>query len=192
MTISSDKPGKYVMNYDCDKANSEATKWVLSTDGTITNPHFKLVLTAHGTENGTSLTAETNVNAATQGWKAGDDIEPTVTSTEGYNDLCLESYNHNTLLWIQNSADYKLDRCITSHGQSSEEPIVIRKCEGSVNQRWVFKYDGTILNPNMHPTLVMDVRDSNQSLKQIILYPRNGNPYQQWVYFFSVHGCHAS
>ncbi|TQD75455.1 hypothetical protein C1H46_039004 [Malus baccata] len=187
MTISSDKPRKYVMNYECDKANSEATKWVLSTDGTIINPHFGLVLTAHGTENGTSLIAETNVNDATQGWKTGDDVEPTMTSTEGQQAEATMSTRDGT---IQENNDHS--RCITSHGQSSEEPIVICKCEGSVNQRWVFKYDGTILNPNMHPTLVMDVRDSNQSLEHVILYPRNGNPYQQWVYSFSVHGCHAS
>nr|GFC69790.1 ribosome-inactivating protein [Tanacetum cinerariifolium] len=46
------------------------------------------------------------------------------------------------------------------------------------NQRWA---DDTILNPNAR--LVMDVRSSDVSLQDIILYQPTGNPNKKWLAF---------
>ncbi|GJT44422.1 hypothetical protein Tco_0953137 [Tanacetum coccineum] len=51
--------------------------------------------------------------------------------------------------------------------------IILLKCQGLGDQRWTFMTDGTILNPNAR--LVMDVRNNDVSLQEIILYQLNGN-----------------
>ncbi|XP_058223283.1 ribosome-inactivating protein SNAI-like [Rhododendron vialii] len=69
--------------------------------------------------------------------------------------------------------------CLTSDGHSSSAVIIILRCQGVGNQRWVFNADGTISYPNAK--LVMNVKNSDVSLHQIILYQPNGNPSQQWL-----------
>nr|GFA42665.1 ribosome-inactivating protein [Tanacetum cinerariifolium] len=65
---------------------------------------------------------------------------------------------------------------IDSH--ESLDSIILLKCQGWGNQRWA---DDTILNPNAR--LVMDVRSSDVSLQDIILYQPTGNPNKKWLAF---------
>ena len=196
MTTYGYSAGSYVMIYDCDTAVPDATKWAFSTDGSITNPRSGLVLTAQSAAQGTTLTVETNIHAARQGWSGGD-VEPTVTSIMGYKDMCLQANNDNTRVWLESCEKGKQQQrwafysdgtirvnssrnlCLTSDGHSSGVVIIILECQGWGNQRWVFKNDGSILNPNAK--LVMDVKNNDVSLHLIILSAPTGNLNQQWI-----------
>ncbi|KAG5543116.1 hypothetical protein RHGRI_016012 [Rhododendron griersonianum] len=201
MTTYSYSPGVYVMIFNCGTAVQDATKWSLSSDGTITNPRSGLVLTANQAAQGTTLTVETNVHAARQGWRVvGEEVNPTVTTIIGLNDLCMQANNDNSRVWLESCVDSSQQQqwalygdgtirvnsnhnlCLTSDGHSSLDVIIILRCQGWADQRWVFKSDGTILNPNTK--LVMDVKDSDVSLHQIILYQPTGNPNQRWLPYF--------
>ncbi|KAI8548689.1 hypothetical protein RHMOL_Rhmol07G0293500 [Rhododendron molle] len=201
MTTSDYKIGAYVMIYDCETAKPDATKWSLSSDGTITNPRTGLVLTADKSGEGTTLTLETNIHAARQGWRVGETVNPTVTTIIGFTDLCMQANsNENSGVWLESCVDGRQqqqwalygdgtvrvhsnrDLCLSSNSHFSSALIIILRCQGWGNQRWVFNADGTILNPNAK--LVMDVKDSNVSLRQIILYQPTGNANQQWLSFF--------
>ncbi|KAM2913800.1 hypothetical protein COP2_044410 [Malus domestica] len=198
---STSSPKNYVMIYNCTTAVPEATKWALSTDGTITHRRSGLVLTAHEATQGTTLTIATNSHSPKQGWRVADDVEPTVTSIIGYSDMCLTANDDKSRVWMEycvpskNQQQWALysegtirvnsDRtlCVTSNGHNSSNVIIILKCElKRGDQRWVFKTDGSILNPNAE--LVMDVKNSDVYLRQIILYPYYGTPNQQWLPFF--------
>nr|O22415.1 RecName: Full=Ribosome-inactivating protein SNAIf; AltName: Full=Agglutinin I; Contains: RecName: Full=SNAIf-A chain; AltName: Full=rRNA N-glycosidase; Contains: RecName: Full=Linker peptide; Contains: RecName: Full=SNAIf-B chain; Contains: RecName: Full=TrSNAIf; Flags: Precursor [Sambucus nigra]AAC49989.1 type 2 ribosome-inactivating protein SNAIf precursor [Sambucus nigra] len=185
-----------VMIYDCNTVPPEATKWVVSTDGTITNPRSGLVLTAPQAAEGTALSLENNIHAARQGWTVGD-VEPLVTFIVGYKQMCLTENGENNFVWLEDCVLNRVEQewalygdgtirvnsnrslCVTSEDHEPSDLIVILKCEGSGNQRWVFNTNGTISNPNAK--LVMDVAQSNVSLRKIILYPPTGNPNQQWI-----------
>ncbi|KAF7113331.1 hypothetical protein RHSIM_RhsimUnG0137100 [Rhododendron simsii] len=192
MTAYGYSPGDYVMIFDCETAVQDATKWSLSTDGTITNHHSGLVLTANEPAWGTTLTVETNIHAASQGWRVVEEVYPTVTTIIGFNDLCMQTNNDNTRVWLESCVDRRQQQqwalygdgtirvnsdhnlCLTSDGHSSSDVIIVLRCQGWGNQRWVFHTDGTILNPNAK--LVMDVRRSDVSLRQIILYQTYREP----------------
>ncbi|XP_058220732.1 ribosome-inactivating protein PMRIPt-like [Rhododendron vialii] len=202
MTTYGYSPGVYITIFNCGTAAQNATKWSLSSDGTITNPHSGLVLTANQAAQGTILTVETNVHAASQGWRVlGEEVNPTVTTIIGFNDLCMQANNDNSRVWLESCVDSRQQQqwalygdgtirvnsdhnlCLTSDGHSSLDVIIILRCQGWGNQRWVFNStDGTILNPNAK--LVMDVKESNVSLRQIILYQPTGNPNQRWLPYF--------
>nr|Q9M654.1 RecName: Full=Ribosome-inactivating protein PMRIPm; Contains: RecName: Full=PMRIPm A chain; AltName: Full=rRNA N-glycosidase; Contains: RecName: Full=Linker peptide; Contains: RecName: Full=PMRIPm B chain; Flags: Precursor [Polygonatum multiflorum]AAF37218.1 ribosome inactivating protein RIPm [Polygonatum multiflorum] len=204
MTAYGFKHGEYVMIYDCDTAIAGANKWVVSIDGTITNPISGLVLTAPRGATGTTLLVEKNVHAARQCWRVGDDVEPIVTKIVGFQEKCLEAnYLENTNVsrytkvflddcvldrqqqrWALYSdgtirADSDRSLRVTADGHRSLDSIIILACKGWGNQRWVFNTDGTILNPNAK--LVMDVKDSDVSLLQIILHQSTGKPNQKWL-----------
>nr|AAN05009.1 ribosome-inactivating protein [Binary vector pGV4945] len=195
MTTYGYSPGNYVMIFNCRTAVPDATKWVVSIDGSITNPRSGLVLTALQAAHGTTLTVNTNTHSARQGWSVGDDVQPIVTYIVGFKDMCLQ--RNSTRVWLEDCAvdrqqqrwalysdgtirvDSDRSLCVTSNGHSSRDVIIILTCDGRGNQRWVFNTDGTILNPNAQ--LVMDVRGSDVALRQIILYQPTGNPNQQWM-----------
>ncbi|CAK9139812.1 unnamed protein product, partial [Ilex paraguariensis] len=197
MTTYGYSHGHYVMIFDCSTAVPDATKWVVSIDGSITNPRSGLVLTAPDATKGTTLLVENNIHDARQGWSVGEHVEPTVTFIVGYKEMCLQANNEHNHVWLEDCVFNRLQQrwalysdgtirvdsdhslCVTSDGHSSSDVIIILKCQGWGNQRWVFNTDGTILNPNAK--LVMDVRRSNVSLRQIILYQPTGNPNQQWL-----------
>nr|AFO70213.1 ricin B lectin domain protein II [Camellia sinensis] len=72
------------------------------------------------------------------------------------------------------------DVCVTSNNHFQGTNIIIVSCSyGWSSQRWVFTNDGAILN--LYNGMVMDVKDSNPILQQIILWPFNGNPNQKWL-----------
>ncbi|XP_010922360.1 ricin [Elaeis guineensis] len=189
-------PGSYVMIYDCTTAVTDATRWEVWDNGTIINPRSALVLSAESGNSGTTLTVETNIYASRQGWLASNNTQPFVASIVGFMDLCLET--DGTGVWVGNCASNKVeqkwalyadgsirpqqnqDRCLTSNDLLQGTNITVVSCSpGSSGQRWVFTNDGTILN--LKQGLVMDVKGSDPSLKQIILWPFTGNPNQKWL-----------
>nr|P93543.1 RecName: Full=Ribosome-inactivating protein SNAI'; Contains: RecName: Full=SNAI' A chain; AltName: Full=rRNA N-glycosidase; Contains: RecName: Full=Linker peptide; Contains: RecName: Full=SNAI' B chain; Flags: Precursor [Sambucus nigra]AAC49754.1 Neu5Ac alpha-2,6-gal/galNAc-binding type 2 ribosome-inactivating protein precusor [Sambucus nigra] len=188
-----------VMIYNCKVVPPESTKWVVSIDGTITNPRSGLVLTAPKAAEGTLVSLEKNVHAARQGWIVGN-VEPLVTFIVGYEQMCLETNPGNNdvslgdcsvksaskvdqkwALYGDGTIRVNNDRslCVTSEGKSSNEPIIILKCLGWANQRWVFNTDGTISNPDSK--LVMHVDQNDVPLRKIILSHPSGTSNQQWI-----------
>lgn len=202
MTAYGYSQGDYVMIFNCRTAVPDATKWAVSIDGSITNPRSGLVLTAPQAAQGTTLLVVKNTHSAKQSWSVGDDVEPIVTYIVGFKDMCLQG--NSTRVWLEDCAvdrqqqrwalysdgtirvDSDRSLCVTSNGHSSSDVVIILACDGRGNQRWVFNStDGTILNPNAR--LVMDVRQSNVALRQIILYQPTGNPNQKWMTMTCTH-----
>nr|AAC49672.1 precursor ribosome inactivating protein [Sambucus nigra] len=193
LTNSGDSSGNYAMIYNCDTAIRDATKWVLSIDGTITHRLSGLVLTAPQAAQGTTLLLQKNIHAASQGWIVGN-VVPLVTFIVGYNQMCLRANTQNNPLWLEDCVLNRREQMWALYGDgtirvnsdrslcvshSSSDLIIILKCQGSSNQRWVFNTNGTISNPNAK--LVMEVRQSDVSLRQIIIYHPTGNLNQQWI-----------
>lgn len=193
-------PGNYIMIYDCDAAVREATQWTLYNAGTIMNPRSGLVIAAETSTQGTVLTVAEDNNSSRQAWSAGKFTQPTINYISGFQEMCLQANGANARVWLANCvigteprqqwalygdrtirlySDHTL--CVTSDGHESLDRIILLKCQGWGNQRWTFMADGTILNPNAR--LVMDVRESDVSLQEIILYQPTGNPSQNWLAF---------
>ncbi|XP_027347553.1 abrin-a-like [Abrus precatorius] len=192
-------PGNYVMIYDCNSAVLEATYWEIWDNGTIINPRSGLVLSAESSSMGGTLTVQTNDYRMRQGWRTGNDTSPFVTSIVGYLDLCMEA--HGSKVWVADCDSNKKEQqwalypdgsirpvqstnnCLTSGAHDQGVTIVIMGCSNAwASQRWVFKNDGTIYS--LFDDMVMDVRQSNPSLKEIILWPYTGKPNQIWLTAF--------
>ncbi|XP_010905315.1 ricin-like [Elaeis guineensis] len=191
------KAGSYVMIYDCTTAETAATLWEVWDNGTIINPRSALVLTAPSGDSGTTLTVETNIYASRQGWLASNNTLPFVTSIISFMDLCMETDTTN--VWLANCTTDKIEQkwaiyadgsvrsqqnqeeaCLTSNGHSEGAIITIADCKnGWASQRWSFTTEGTILN--LYNGYVIDVKESNPSLRQIILWSFTGNPSQKWL-----------
>nr|AAR25548.1 lectin precursor [Viscum album] len=188
--------GVYVMIFDCNTAVREATLWQIWGNGTIINPRSNLVLGAASGSSGTTLTVQTQVYSLGQGWLAGNDTAPREVTIYGFRDLCMEA--NGASVWVETCGSSKenqnwalygdgsirpkqnQDQCLTSQGDSVSTVINIVSCSaGSSGQRWVFTNEGTILN--LKNGLVMDVAQSNPSLRRIIIYPATGNPNQMWL-----------
>lgn len=191
-------PGNYIMIYDCDLAVREASQWFLYNAGTIMNPKSGLVIAAESSTQGTTLTVAEDNNSSRQAWSPGNYTQPTITYITGFGEMCLQGNGANNRVWLANCVFRTEPRqqwalygdgtirlysdstlCVTSDGHSSSDSIILLRCQGWGNQRWTFMPDGTILNPNAR--LVMDVRQSNVSLQNIILYQPTGNPNQFWL-----------
>ncbi|KAJ0971764.1 hypothetical protein J5N97_019723 [Dioscorea zingiberensis] len=196
MTAYGYRPGEYVMIFDCNTAVREAKIWKIWDNGTIINPKSALVLGADSGSSGTTLNVQTNTYSAAQGWLPSNDTAPREVTIYGFRDLCMEANGAN--VWIETCASSKQqqkwalygdgsirpkqnqDQCLTTGNDSSGTVITIVSCSaGSSGQRWVFTNEGTILNLNNG--LVMDVRASDPSLRQIIIYPSTGKPNQMWL-----------
>nr|ATY37423.1 ribosome-inactivating protein precursor [Sambucus ebulus] len=196
LTNSGGSYGNSAVIYNCDTAIPGATKWVLSIDGTITNPASGLVLTAPQAAQGTTLLLQNNVHAASQSWSVGN-VKPLVTFIVGYNQMCSQGNTENNPVRLEDCVLNRSEQkwalygdgtirvnsnrslCVTTEGHSTSDLIIILKCQGLSNQRWVFNTNGTISNPNAK--LVMEVRQSNVSLRQVIIYHPTGNANQQWI-----------
>ncbi|RWR91461.1 type 2 ribosome-inactivating protein [Cinnamomum micranthum f. kanehirae] len=120
-----------------------------------------------------------------------------VTSIVGFNDLCMQA--NGEAVWVvqcesseaeQTWAVYpdgsiwpqqNRDRCLTSSDNHSKgRIIIISGCSsGSEGQRWVFMNVGTILN--LKNGMVMEVKGSDPSLHQIIIWEVTENPNQKWL-----------
>ncbi|XP_027351670.1 abrin-a-like [Abrus precatorius] len=192
-------PGNYVMIYDCTSAVTEATYWEIWDNGTIINPKSGLVLSAESSAMGGKLTVQKNDYRMRQGWRTGNDTSPFVTSIVGYSDLCMEAHGSN--MWLADCDSKKKEQqwalypdgsirpvqntnnCLTSEAHKREATIVMMGCRNAwASQRWVFKNDGTIYS--LYDDMVMDVKRSDPSLKQIILWSYTGNPNQIWLTLF--------
>nr|QAU19548.1 ebulin I [Sambucus ebulus] len=196
MTANGLNSGSSIMTFNCDTAVENATKWALPIDGSIINPSSGRVITAPSAASRTTLLLDNNIHAASQGWTVSNDVQPIVTSIVGYNETCLQANGENNRVWMEDCEITSLQQqwvlfgdrtirvnsdrglCVTSNGYSSKDLIIILKCQGLASQSWLFNSDGTIVNLNA--TLVMDVKQSDVSLRQIIIVPPTGNPNQQW------------
>lgn len=204
MVASNTSPqNNVVVVHSCDDSQviNATKKWLLTPDGNIINQHSGLALTARSSRWFTILTLESSTYSTSQGWRPGDDVSPIVASIVGLNDMCLQGNGDGGRVWLEKCIVGKEEQswalysdgsirvsgdrglCVTFDGNNSmDRLVVIRKCEGSSNQRWVFKADGSILNPNS--TLVMDVKEANVNLQQIVLNRSTGSANQKWVILF--------
>nr|AAB25434.1 abrin-a B-chain=toxic lectin [Abrus precatorius, seeds, Peptide, 268 aa] [Abrus precatorius]prf//1908235A abrin a:SUBUNIT=B chain [Abrus precatorius] len=192
-------PGSYVMIYDCTTAVAAATYWELWDNGTIINPKSALVLSAESSSMGGTLTVQTNEYLMRQGWRTGNNTSPFVTSISGYSDLCMQAQGSN--VWMADCDSNKKEQqwalytdgsirsvqntnnCLTSKDHKQGSTILLMGCSnGWASQRWVFKNDGSIYS--LYDDMVMDVKGSDPSLKQIILWPYTGKPNQIWLTLF--------
>uniref|UniRef100_Q06077 Abrin-b n=1 Tax=Abrus precatorius TaxID=3816 RepID=ABRB_ABRPR len=199
LTTEGYAPGNYVMIYDCTSAVAEATYWEIWDNGTIINPKSALVLSAESSSMGGTLTVQTNEYLMRQGWRTGNNTSPFVTSISGYSDLCMQAQGSN--VWLAYCDNNKKEQqwalytdgsirsvqntnnCLTSKDHKQGSPIVLMACSnGWASQRWLFRNDGSIYN--LHDDMVMDVKRSDPSLKEIILHPYHGKPNQIWLTLF--------
>ncbi|EEF30196.1 ricin-agglutinin family protein [Ricinus communis] len=199
LTIYKSSPGKHVMIYNCTTATVGATRWQIWDNRTIINPISGLVLAATSGNSGTTLTVQTNIYAVSQGWLPSNNTQPFVTSIVGLNDLCLQA--NTGKVWLDECTSEKAeqqwalyadgsirpqqnqDNCLTSDANIRETIVKTLSCStASSGQRWMFKNDGTIWN--LYNGLVLDVKRSDPTLKQIIIYPFHGNPNQIWFPLF--------
>nr|AAN86131.1 dimeric lectin SNAld precursor [Sambucus nigra] len=196
MTANGFNSGSYIMIFDCSSATEDATKWDVTIDGSIINLSSVLVMTSPSRASGTALVLDNNILAASQGWTVSNGVQPNVTLIVGYNNMCLKANGENNKVWMENCVSTSVqqqwvlfgdrtirvnsnrDLCLTSSGHVSKDIIISFKCQGLLTQRWFFKSDGSIVNPNT--TLVMDVKGSDVSLREIIIFPATGNPNQKW------------
>nr|ABW23505.1 prepropulchellin III [Abrus pulchellus subsp. tenuiflorus] len=191
--------GNSVVIYDCSSAVPEATYWEIWDNGTIINPKSSLVLSAESSSMGGTLTVQENDYRMRQGWRTGNDTSPFVTSIAGYSNLCMEA--HGTNVWMADCDSNKKEQqwalypdgsirpvqntnnCLTSDEHKQGATIVMMGYSNAwASQRWVFRNDGTIYN--LYDDMVMDVRRSDPSLKQIILWSYTGKPNQIWLTLF--------
>nr|prf ricin D Ala chain [Ricinus communis] len=187
--------GVYVMIYDCNTAATTADREIWN-NGTIINPRSSLVLAATSGNSGTTLTVQTNIYAVSQGPLFTNNTQPWVTTIVGLYGLCLQANSGQVV--IEDSCSEKAeqqwalyasgninpqqrrDNCLTSDSNIRETVVKILSCgPASSGERWMFKNDGTILN--LYSGLVLDVRASDPSLKQIILYPLWGHDPNQLI-----------
>ncbi|KAK9911618.1 hypothetical protein M0R45_035514 [Rubus argutus] len=185
----------YVIITNCTTATSSATKWALSSDGTISNPSSGLVLTAMTSAAGTNLMVETNAVTPLQGWTAGENVNARVCIIKGYGNECwtavsgsnvglegcVVSKNDEQYWAFYNDGTIRLDSdhslCVNSESHESGANITLVQCRGTWSgQRWVFKADGTVLNP--YTNLVID------GIEQFVLSKSNGNITQQFLPYF--------
>ncbi|XP_050208804.1 ricin-like [Mercurialis annua] len=190
-------PGFNVMIYDCGRVSKDRTRWEVWDNGTITNPASGLVLAANSWDQGTTLSLETNVYTTSQSWQpTNSTTQPFVASIVGYEDLCLEGNGEN--VWVDECIASKREQhwalypdgsirpqqnqqnCLTADGDTRGNIVKILYCQlGSATQRWEFKNDGSIWN--LISRLVLDVKQSDPSLKQIIIWTDNhGAANQKW------------
>lgn len=188
------------MIYDCSTAVPDATYWEIWDNGTIINPRSGLVLSAEKGTMGATLTVQQNDYRMRQGWRPGNDTSSFVTSISGYSDLCMEAQGNNNM-WLASCDNNKeeqkwalypdgsvrpkqnTNKCLTSEDHKQGATIVMMDCSNAwASQRWVFKNDGTIYS--LSDDMVMDVKNSDPSLKQFILWPWTGNDNQMWLTLF--------
>ncbi|XP_057964295.1 ricin-like [Malania oleifera] len=193
--------GSYVMIYDCASAVTEATHWEIWDNGTIINTKSSLVLSAESGNSDSTLTVQVNNYSSRQGWLATNESNPFVSTIWGFRDLCMQANGND--VWLEECVDQKVeqqwalypdrsirpnenrDLCLSYYENQSEDLTIVNiaSCSSaSSRERWIFQNDGTVLN--LHLGLVMDVRRSDPSLHQIIMYPFHGNPNQQWFPMF--------
>nr|4Z8S_B Chain B, rRNA N-glycosidase [Momordica charantia]4Z9W_B Chain B, rRNA N-glycosidase [Momordica charantia]4ZBV_B Chain B, rRNA N-glycosidase [Momordica charantia]4ZFU_B Chain B, rRNA N-glycosidase [Momordica charantia]4ZFW_B Chain B, rRNA N-glycosidase [Momordica charantia]4ZFY_B Chain B, rRNA N-glycosidase [Momordica charantia]4ZGR_B Chain B, rRNA N-glycosidase [Momordica charantia]4ZLB_B Chain B, rRNA N-glycosidase [Momordica charantia] len=192
--------GSNVVITNCDYLRYD-DGWMVSSSGTMMNKSSHLVLTANAATSRTNLTGENNVFAAKQAWRIGNYVEPIVTTIIGLRHMCLEATDNDTNVWLESCVKNKTKQywalysddtirvnnnrnlCVSSSTDSSSKLIVIRRCDGSINQRWVFTPQGTISNPGYEA--VMDVAQNDVYLKKIVLSSATdkGNG-QQWTVFY--------
>ncbi|WCJ33713.1 Beta-galactoside-specific lectin 3 [Euphorbia peplus] len=193
MCLSSDgyHQGSNVVIFNCRYANL----WSLGQDGEVLNSISGLVLTAISGTVWTQLTLHASISSSFQTWRVGNDTKPRLVTITGYKGLCMKAKNDE--VWVEECEstggggkrwllypdgtirpEKNPNGCL-SYDNLVDRRIVILFCGlAPSSQRWSFTGSGTILNKRSN--LVMDVRGSDPSLKEIIVYSPTGNPNQRW------------
>lgn len=185
----------FVVIYNCSEVAPNTIKWEVSMDGTISNPNSGLVLTANSPARHTKLKMEANTQTSGQCWRVGNYIKPIVGSIAGFYGVCLEAINNNTNIVLENCVKSKKEQHWAFYGDGTVRVnsshnlcvssssldcllggvVTVLECNGGSNQRWDFKADGSIMNPKCGMAMDVDTRWND-----IILYPKTGEPTQQW------------
>ncbi|CAN6352485.1 unnamed protein product [Urochloa humidicola] len=201
-------PGDYIMIYDCEPG-VDAFTWHSWPNGTIVSPSG-LVLSAHSTAAGTTLTARENAYTTGQSWlptNATDDAEVAASSiyqiangfSAGAWTLCLTAADDALIIrecefveegswWALypdssiRPADHQARQlCLAAAGTDENEPLKMVSCNpNSSLQRWLFGNDGTVANLGIGG-LVMDVTGPAESGARVALNaPAPGTDTQEW------------
>ncbi|WCJ21967.1 Beta-galactoside-specific lectin 1 [Euphorbia peplus] len=195
MCLASDgfHEGSNIVIYNCTKKAYNI--WSLGQDGEVLNPSSGLVLTAISGAVWTELALHTSVSSSFQTWRVGNDTKPRLVSISGFRGLCMQAKNN--AVWIEECESSKNggkhwliypdgtirpqknpNGCLSYHNLVNRRIVVLFCGLGPSSQRWLFTENGTILNERSN--LVMDVKGSDPSLKEIIVYPATGKPNQKW------------
>nr|GEU49319.1 type 2 ribosome-inactivating protein precursor [Tanacetum cinerariifolium] len=89
LTANGYASGDYIWIFDCDKAEPEATKWVLYNAGTIMNPRSDLVIAAESSIQRTVLNVAEDKNSSRQAWSAS--TQPAINYISGFREMCLQA-----------------------------------------------------------------------------------------------------
>nr|AAL55094.1 ribosome-inactivating protein IRAb [Iris x hollandica] len=191
--------GAYVMIYDCSSAVMGATLWTMY-NGSLINRPSGLAISAESGESGTTLTMQVHLNASKQGWLPSNNTRPFLTPIIGINGLCVQrndqedvglatcdDNNSNQKWYLYGDGSIRPltdpNYCVTSQTHDQGSQIILLSCNfGGASQRWMFTSQGTIYN--LHSGYVMDVKQSDPSLQQIIIWSTTGNPNQMWFTTF--------
>ncbi|XP_050219742.1 ricin-like [Mercurialis annua] len=188
-------PGDYMMIYDCPSQVDDKTRWQVWDNGTLMSG-TGLALSANSVAQGTLLKVETNTYTTSQSWRPTSITQPLFTSIIGLNRLCLQ-LNENGYVWLEKCVPNNEDQTWILYPDGSIRPqrnqqsclfgdpdhVQIVTCNLlSSGQRWEFKSDGSILN--LYYNMVLDVKQSDPSLKQIMIYPFHESANQKWSLVF--------
>ncbi|KAJ4828093.1 hypothetical protein Tsubulata_038866 [Turnera subulata] len=191
-------PESNMVIYNCSTAPKSTTIWVMDTNGSIVNPYSGWSLTSVLPTKATKLTIEKTSLVSSQGWYPTNNTQILYASIVGLEELCLKVRPDNNL-WLDNCANLTLgrewaiyadgtirptsapQRCLTCNSPFLGSPVIVMDCNpsGWSSQRWAFNNDGSIMNPRSG--LVLDVKGSDVSLQQLIIWLPNGNPNQKWL-----------
>lgn len=204
LAAQANRPGSYVMIYDCNPRN-DAFTWQVWDNGTIISDGG-LALSAPASATGTELTVQHNSYTVGQAWLPTNyTAEPLVAPIVGVFGLCLQagSGGGDDLLLLQPCALGSPDQqwalypdgsirpqqrrtsCLTAPGSgrgaaARVTTVTISRCDlNSALQRWEFTNHGTIVT--LRDKLVLDARGySSPFLSQIIINGYTGRPSQMW------------
>ncbi|TYH91032.1 hypothetical protein ES332_A13G089700v1 [Gossypium tomentosum] len=183
----------YVMIYDCDTAVPDATKWEIRSDGTIRNPRSGLVLTGSRDSSGMiNLVVDHKFDASRQTFYASNNTKPAVTTIVGYKGMCLLA--SGSRVWLEDcvSNDAKQQWAIYPDGTIRPQKnrngclkyandysglVNVATCDGFVEERWVFRNDGTILHKMTE--MVMDVHDPTATLLEVSVNHYSNQQFSQ-------------
>ncbi|WCJ33728.1 Beta-galactoside-specific lectin 3 [Euphorbia peplus] len=185
-------PGSYLILEECiDTVPKDTTIWELR-DGLIMNPASGLVVTAVSGSKKTYLSLESNTFSSFQTWRVNNNTHPSLVTIIGMNSLCLQVTGN--AVWVEACHEAKLGQQWYTYPDGTIRPlqnqsecltynidklVVTMTCGHEPSrERWLFTQSGTILNEK--DKVVIDVKSSRPSLKEIIVYRANGGANQRW------------
>lgn len=190
-------PGNYIMIFNCETAVPDATKWKICDNGTIINPRSSNVLSANSASINTTLIVAENLYSASQAWVISNNTLPFVTPIMNgeLSNMCLQAFDYRIDLGYSECQSLEKRQMFALYPDSSIRPndkredcltadvdnrkVIVAKCNGAAEQRWLFNRDYTI--SNLNSPLVMDIAVDNY----IYLNPPTVPPgSQEWRVYF--------